>query len=186
MSKVTIDREKLMLVLGALEDMHIVDFPLEDLRNWNKVITVIKEALALPSQEQRQPLTPERIKELFQKYGTGRLEGFTAALQEALAKPAQGPNRPNQVEGMEWLSGRTRSLSVKSGVNLVVTWDFDGKNCDVVISAPQRTWVGLTDEQKMMCWSRATCHADVEHKTEHQCLIDYASEIEAKLKEKNT
>jgi hypothetical protein len=37
----------------------------------------------------------------------------------------------------------------------------------------------LTDEQKLMCWARATCDADVEHKTEHQCLMDYAYEIEA-------
>lgn len=37
----------------------------------------------------------------------------------------------------------------------------------------------LTDEQKLMCWSRATHDADVEHKTENQCLMDYGSEIEA-------
>ncbi len=38
----------LKLALEALDDMHIVDFPLEDLRNWNKAITAIKEALAQP------------------------------------------------------------------------------------------------------------------------------------------
>lgn len=37
----------------------------------------------------------------------------------------------------------------------------------------------LTDGQKLMCWSRATHDADVEHKTENQCLMDYGSEIEA-------
>jgi hypothetical protein len=37
----------------------------------------------------------------------------------------------------------------------------------------------LTNEQKLMCWSRATCDADVGYKTEHQCLMDYGSEIEA-------
>jgi hypothetical protein len=52
--------------------------------------------------------------------------------------------------------------------------------------AAQRQWVGLTDEDKLMCWARATHDADVEHKTEHQCLMDYGTEIEAKLKEKNT
>ena len=36
----------------------------------------------------------------------------------------------------------------------------------------------LTVEQKLMCWARATHDADVEHKTEHQCLMDYATEIE--------
>ena len=42
---------------------------------------------------------------------------------------------------------------------------------------PQRK--PLTEEQKLMCWSRATHDADVEHKTEHQCLMDYGLEIEA-------
>ena len=37
----------------------------------------------------------------------------------------------------------------------------------------------LTDDQKLVCWSRATCDADVEHKTEHQCLMDYGIAIEA-------
>lgn len=37
----------------------------------------------------------------------------------------------------------------------------------------------LTDEQKLMCWSRATHDADVYHKTQHQCLMDYGAEIEA-------
>jgi hypothetical protein len=45
------------------------------------------------------------------------------------------------------------------------------------LTPPQRK--PLTDEQKLMCWSRATHDADVEHKTEHQCLMDYGSEIEA-------
>jgi hypothetical protein len=45
--------------------------------------------------------------------------------------------------------------------------------------AAQPAPVPLTDEQKLMCWSRATHDADVEHKTEHQCLMDYGSEIEA-------
>jgi hypothetical protein len=49
----------------------------------------------------------------------------------------------------------------------------------------QRQWVGLTDEDKLMCWARATHDADVEHKTEHQCLMDYGTEIEAKLRSKN-
>jgi hypothetical protein len=51
--------------------------------------------------------------------------------------------------------------------------------------AAQRQWTGLTDEDKLMCWARATHDADVEHKTEHQCLMDYGTEIEAKLRSKN-
>jgi hypothetical protein len=40
--------EALKLALEALDDMHTADFPLEDLRNWYKAITAIKEALAQP------------------------------------------------------------------------------------------------------------------------------------------
>ena len=42
--------EALKLALEALDDMHIVDFTLENLRNWNKAITAIKEALAQPEE----------------------------------------------------------------------------------------------------------------------------------------
>jgi hypothetical protein len=56
---------------------------------------------------------------------------------------------------------------------------------ELVTGAAQRPWIGLTDEDKLMCWARATHDADVEHKTEHQCLMDYGTEIEAKLRSKN-
>ena len=45
----------LQLALEALEDMHIVDFPLEDLCNWNKAITAIKEALRSSPNGEAQP-----------------------------------------------------------------------------------------------------------------------------------
>jgi hypothetical protein len=62
----------------------------------------------------------------------------------------------------------------------VVNWiaDKQFKHASLLYThPPQRK--PLTDEQKLMCWARATCDADVEHKTEHQCLMDYADEIEA-------
>jgi hypothetical protein len=53
------------------------------------------------------------------------------------------------------------------------------KDRPLYTTPPAQPAVPLTDEQKLMCWSRATHDADVEHKTEHQCLMDYGSEIEA-------
>jgi hypothetical protein len=41
----------LKLALDALENMSIVGFCREDLQNWNKASTAIKEALAQPAQE---------------------------------------------------------------------------------------------------------------------------------------
>ena len=73
-----------------------------------------------------------------------------------------------------------------------ITWmckAFDGEACEqsnhdecenpipLYTTPPKRK--PLTDDQKLVCWSRATCDADVEHKTEHQCLMDYGIAIEA-------
>jgi hypothetical protein len=50
--------EALKLALDALEDMHIVDFSLENLAGWNKAITTIKQALAA------QPAVQEPVAQL--------------------------------------------------------------------------------------------------------------------------
>jgi hypothetical protein len=48
---------------------------------------------------------------------------------------------------------------------------------------PQRTWVGLTDEEIKPCWHEA-CQTDLELTS--QLVVYFARAIEAKLKEKNT
>ena len=48
---------------------------------------------------------------------------------------------------------------------------------------PQRTWVGLTDEEIKPCWYEA-CQTDLELTS--QLVVYFAKAIEAKLKEKNT
>jgi hypothetical protein len=64
---------------------------------------------------------------------------------------------------------------------VAIGWDTKTDTPIMGYTTPPATQpaVPLTDEQKLMCWSRATHDADVEHKTEHQCLMDYGSEIEA-------
>ena len=50
----------------------------------------------------------------------------------------------------------------------------------ILYTAPQRTWVGLTDTEIKLQWSefwKTDCHA---------WSIEFARAIEAKLKEKNT
>ena len=47
---------------------------------------------------------------------------------------------------------------------------------------PQRTWVGLTDEEIKPCWYEA-CQTDLELTS--QLVVYFAKAIEAKLKEKN-
>jgi hypothetical protein len=54
------------------------------------------------------------------------------------------------------------------------------KSRDALLTPPQRTWVGLTDEEIKSQWSvfwEADCHP---------WAIDFARAIESKLKEKNT
>ena len=64
-----------------------------------------------------------------------------------------------------------------------VRWNFYNKvvqchNCGQVYTSPpaQRTWVGLTDEEKRQIFERE----------DYQGWLDYINAIEAKLKEKNT
>jgi hypothetical protein len=47
---------------------------------------------------------------------------------------------------------------------------------------PQRTWVGLTDEEIKPCWYEA-CQTDLELTS--QLVVYFAKAIEAKLKERN-
>ena len=123
--------EALKLALEALDDMHIVDFPLEDLRNWNKAMTAIKQALAQPEQE---PVA--RV------IDNGTPEGAT-----------------------EWIPFANRVEPLKTG--------------DLLYGEPpQRTWVGLTDEERESIQS-ATLDL-------HGIPKFFATAIEAKLKDKNT
>jgi hypothetical protein len=41
--------------------------------------------------------------------------------------------RPCRIEGFEWLSQLTRTITVEKGVEVITTWDFEYKNCDIVI-----------------------------------------------------
>ncbi len=70
--------EALKLALEALDDMHIVDFSLEDLRNWNKAITAIKAALVQPAQREWVGLTEEDFSVINQSCFT-KLQAATSA-----------------------------------------------------------------------------------------------------------
>jgi len=59
----------------------------------------------------------------------------------------------------------------------------DAKVQDWNTTPPQRTWVGLTNEEIKPCWYEA-CQTDLELTS--QLVVYFAKAIEAKLKEKNT
>ena len=81
------------------------------------------------------------------------------AIKEALAQPEQEP--------MAWMDkdGDVLSASVVSGKGL--------RNIPLYTTPPQRTWVGLTDEEK---------HAI---RYSHMTSAEFIEVIEAKLKQKN-
>ena len=78
-----------------------------------------------------------------------------------------------QQEPVAWFStlpdGR---LSIK-----IVGKPTDGNWEPLYTSPPQRTWVGLTDEEVVDCWPLIMLHPD---------CAKFWKNIEAKLKEKNT
>ena len=90
-----------------------------------------------------------------------QLKAITA-MKEALAQPAQEP--------VAWIEHH------KAGDNLV--WDEPNKGTPLYTTPPQRTWVGLTDEEREEIENRPFSQND--------WLWSYACAIEAKLKEKNT
>jgi hypothetical protein len=55
-------------------------------------------------------------------------------------------------------------------------------NCGQTYTTPQRTWVGLAEEEIKPCWSEA-CQTDLELTS--QLVVYFAKAIEAKLKQKN-
>ena len=58
---------------------------------------------------------------------------------------------------------------------------LQGCMCQYSMQAPpQRTWVGLTDEEVEDAWRK------VEAGDFHDCVLPFAEKLEAKLKEKNT
>ena len=80
------------------------------------------------------------------------------ALKEALAQPEQEPVREEKyIYGTPLLDAMTQDYR-----------------------PPQRTWVGLTDEEQMQIWDGIIKYAPSEIR-----IKDFAHAIEAKLKEKN-
>ena len=75
-------------------------------------------------------------------------------------------------------------MSIFDQVASIVASDFvSGQTVNQQYQHPQRTWVGLTDEEKNSLWDRA------EKRQAYQgvpALMALIQEVEAKLKEKNT
>ena len=97
------------------------------------------------------------------------LDNATAALRERLAQPEQEP--------VAWMSPNKESFVHAEDVgNSVPNWT-DYYTIPLYTTPPQRTWVGLTDEDKQ------TAFDDTQ---EGGGFWEFADAIEANLQEKNT
>ena len=106
-------------------------------------------------------LALEALEDLGMKHfeSTGEVlykETFTA-IKEALAQPEQEP--------VAWMNDTGTHIDL----------NFSGRGTPLYITPPQRTWVGLTDEEI----------SAIDWKSD-ETLHDFARAIEAKLKQKNT
>ena len=161
-----------------------------------KVLTArnaIKEALAQPEQETNKNGSPcsefwDWLPKAYNFEGNGNFTKYNMEVAFLAGKQASQPEQaPVAFPSRRAVERAIESVENPKGMHL-----NDGKERVVLPGGTLRYMLALIDhtsppqrqplniEEKLMCWSRATCDADVEHKTEHQCLMDYGSEIEAK------
>ena len=108
-----------------------------------------------------------------------QLEDFAnlvaAKEREALAQPEQEP--------VAWMWDINNGAGYSSrGIGFYQTDIPFAKHTPLYTAPPQRTWVGLTDEEII----GLTCECIDEGEFNMDCAIDFARAIEAKLKQKNT
>jgi len=92
-----------------------------------------------------------------------------ATIKEALAQPKQEPRNVRERWNVEF-----------DGNDLLVCFNDHekGDKCQYERYSPQRTWVGLSDEQIDACWNKDLWKEKQPHHI-------FAKAIEAKLKDKN-
>ena len=116
--------------------------------------------------------------------GSYRTQQAITAIKQALAAPVQEP--------VGWISNKDfepiRIRIMQEAYELADNNDPEGYNAIKVMCgdvqkmlSPQRTWVGLTDEETMQTWEGI-----VKYTAGEMRVKDFAQAIEAKLKEKNT
>jgi hypothetical protein len=157
----------LRLALEALSEAHYVVEHRQDVKKREQAITAIKEALAQPEQDW---IERERA--------VGYREGHQNALKQ-MAQPEQEPLEYwNAVEG--WVKiEEVREHFDSVGCGTIYKTAGEDRT-PLYTTPPQRTWVGLTDEEIKRL-------GDLDLDSNYFGLwYDFARAIEAKLKEKNT
>ena len=160
------EREPLKMALEALEYASTGNRRPEVI---GPAITAIKEALAQPAQK------PKRCSLCNYQHGhaIGCANNPVDIAIQALAQPEQEPVATDWERIDRVQNAKLRAMCDEAG-------GFE-KLCKVMdkyerTTPPQRTWVGLTDEEMHACWDSPLTPLGMKH----------VRMIEAKLKEKNT
>jgi hypothetical protein len=141
------------------------------------VLPMVRQAIAeLESQEPVAWMDDEEIRVVTSKQKTGMHE----TLQKSYPKPLYNhpPQHTKQEPVARVVLTETLELPCLQWLDLNRQFDFKGGEY-LYTHPPQRTWVGLTDEEVIAASASATYMDDLDAWT-------FAREIEAKLKEKNT
>ena len=114
-----------------------------------------------------------------------RVGGLKLLVEEHQKAIKAGKQAIKELESQEPRNVRERWNVELDGNDLLVCFNDHekGDKCQYERYSPQRTWVGLTDEEIKPCWYEA-CQTDLELTS--QLVIYFARTIEAKLKEKNS
>ena len=181
-------QEALKLALEALENAEYGDY---DKKELNKAITAIKEALAQPEQDNTYTYASSLATAIWQKHyikdspkwkPLDTIDGVLTQIDNMTCglvreKPAQPEQEPVAWLEPEW----GEKICPEVGYEVTMTDDHPRDLCWIPLYAqPQRTWVGLTEDEI----------AELHHEIKVRLMGTYKTEdiyraIEAKLKEKN-
>ena len=178
------EKEALKLALKCAERCESID----GMYSWTDTITAIKEALAQPEREIDPSTTFDEVAKGLQvsRMAIAALDALTIeqrrsinepllkaqlflkaaarVFKEALAQPEQEP------VAYQDTAKPTELVAAEDWDNIDPQWHWMYR--PLYTTPPQRTWVGLTDEERLA--------------VVHYSQLDNAKSIEAKLKEKNT
>ena len=178
------DKEALKLALEALEEAHYKMEHYQDEEKREQAITAIKEALAEHAMSKVQRLGQEIEQEPLEYWNA--VEGWVKIdeVRKHFDSVGCGTIYKSAGEGRVPLCLAQPEQEPVVGITAIRTWYKDGRvvtqtlcNSWVDTTPPQRTWVGLTDEE----------YIHITDSVYHQGhgLVAYYKAIEAKLKEKN-
>jgi hypothetical protein len=177
--------EALRLALEALEYMDVTAERYVDKQIPEKAITAIKEALAQPEPNYKKALEvwldkTEWVQETVKPHELGmhRADVLKQRIQEALAQPKQDGKCKHCTDGCPACDARKlpeqKPYAFEASMYSNDRMKVDPVTGNVSIGTPQRTWVGLTDEEINLIYAEPQTH-----------IGQYARAIEAKLRSKN-